>query len=397
MNGATSADISGSLHISMLPSAGHFQTRIASDRPLLASRLFEGKTVNQVLHLVPLLYSICGQAQSVAAVRAIENATGREASAEIERRRELLLALEGIREHLWRFFIDWPKLLGQDGAPGQFAPMNQAILSLCSLLNPDKRLTTTPGLQGEPDNDLEGAFAEEWTALQTTILEKVFADVHYNASESLLPPASPAAQLFDALTAHGWASLGDMALPALPELPDDAIAELLCGPDAEQFVAFPQWQGTSYETGPFARQATQPLPQALITENGLGVLPRMASRLTELLQMMHTIDAGLAGASLFRARTPARPMGLAQLEAARGRLIHYVEIEDDHVLRYRVVAPTEWNFHPDGILARMLNSLPLQASAPLTQKAAMLIKLADPCVGYTLSVHEQDTGPGAHA
>lgn len=397
MKGATTADISGSLHISMLPSAGHFQTRVASDRPLLASRLFEGKTINQVLHLVPLLYSICGQAQSVAAVRAIENATRREASAEVERRRELLLALEGIREHLWRFFIDWPKLLGQLGAPGQFAPMNQALLSLSGLLNPDKHLTVTPGLQGEPDNDLDGAFRAEWSELRRAILEQVFAETDFDATESALPTASPAAALLDDVLTRGWASLGDMALPALPELPDQDLAELLCSAEAEQFVAFPQWHGTSYETGPFARQATQPLPQALITEHGLGVLPRMATRLTELLQMIHTVDAGLAGASLFRARTPEHALGLSQVEAARGRLIHYVELDGEHVLRYRVVAPTEWNFHPDGILVRMLNAQPLQASAPLTDKAAMLIKLADPCVGYTLSIQEQDTGPGAHA
>ncbi|MDO6460936.1 nickel-dependent hydrogenase large subunit [Granulosicoccaceae sp. 1_MG-2023] len=397
MNSNTGGDISGSLHIAVLPSAEQFQTRIGSSRPLLASRVFEGKTINQVLHLVPLLYNVCGQAQSVAAVRAIENATGREAAPEIERRRELLLALEGIREHLWRFFIDWPKLLGHSTEAAHFAPLNRALMQLSATLNPDKRLTTTPGLQGDDDGGTREAFAGHWHSLREDLLLQVFADTGIDATATQLPAGSAAAQLLDDVLAKGYAGLGDIALAPLPELPDEEVTALLRGDEADQFVAYPQWQGSSYETGPFARQATQPLSQALITQHGLGVLPRMASRLTELLQMVQTIDAWLAGASLFRARTPEKAFGLAQLEAARGRLIHYVETDDDRILRYRIVAPTEWNFHPQGILARMLDALPQQASASLREKAELLISLADPCVGYSLTIHEQDTGPGAHA
>ena len=50
------------------------------------------------------------------------------------------------------------------------------------------------------------------------------------------------------------------------------------------------------------------------------------------------------------------------------------------VLDYRVLAPTEWNFHPDGALARAVAAL-----APDDLDAARLLAAAyDPCVTCTV-------------
>jgi hypothetical protein len=56
------------------------------------------------------------------------------------------------------------------------------------------------------------------------------------------------------------------------------------------------------------------------------------------------------------------------------------------VRRYRILAPTEWNFHPDGAAAQALMRLPAQDPAFLRRLAAMLINAVDPCVGYDLRV-----------
>ena len=82
---------------------------IASSRPL-ASRVLIGRSVMEALALVPMLFSLCGRAQSLCA---------RVAASVLERDEEIdyadahaALAAEMAFEHLWRLWIDWPAALG---------------------------------------------------------------------------------------------------------------------------------------------------------------------------------------------------------------------------------------------------------------------------------------------
>ena len=45
------------------------------------------------------------------------------------------------------------------------------------------------------------------------------------------------------------------------------------------------------------------------------------------------------------------------VETARGLLLHAVEIDGARVLSYRIIAPTEWNFHAQGAAMRGLASI----------------------------------------
>jgi len=50
---------------------------------------------------------------------------------------------------------------------------------------------------------------------------------------------------------------------------------------------------------------------------------------------------------------------IAWCEMARGLLVHWVQVDTrGGVLDYRVLAPTEWNFHPQGALAQALAKVP---------------------------------------
>ena len=60
----------------------------------------------------------------------------------------------------------------------------------------------------------------------------------------------------------------------------------------------------------------------------------------------------LSGTSL------ADGVGLGQVQAARGLLVHRVAIRAGRVADYRILAPTEWNFHPQGAAALGLATLP---------------------------------------
>ncbi len=82
------------------------------------------------------------------------------------------------------------------------------------------------------------------------------------------------------------------------------------------------------------------------------------------------------------APSDGRSAGVGQVEAARGRLVHRVEIESGMIRGYRILAPTEWNFHPDGVLARGLEGLPV--GSDLNALVALTVEAVDPCVGYQI-------------
>ena len=54
--------------------------------------------------------------------------------------------------------------------------------------------------------------------------------------------------------------------------------------------------------------------------------------------------------------------------------------------KQRILAPTEWNFHPQGAIARALAGLDGSDDNALRRQAALLIEAVDPCVGYRLRV-----------
>jgi hypothetical protein len=56
--------------------------------------------------------------------------------------------------------------------------------------------------------------------------------------------------------------------------------------------------------------------------------------------------------------------------------------------RYQILAPTEWNFHPEGVLAKGLNQLQADSVELLKQQASLLINAIDPCVGYALQIEQ---------
>jgi coenzyme F420-reducing hydrogenase alpha subunit len=123
---------------------------------------------------------------------------------------------------------------------------------------------------------------------------------------------------------------------------------------------------------------------------GNGLLTRLAARLAELASLPGRIGALLDGlAPGAPALAPEAPTGrgLAQVEAARGRLIHWVRLERGMVRDHRILAPTEWNFHPCGVLPSGLRTLP--ADEDLPRLARLLVDAVDPCVECRIEVVDQ--------
>ena len=151
--------------------------------------------------------------------------------------------------------------------------------------------------------------------------------------------------------------------------------------DEPGFCAQPEWAGQTADTGPWSRAHAHPGEQALQPQC-LTVWDRWWARLRELVQLAlpqgHQVLAH--GALSLGSST-----GLAWTETARGLLVHVAQLSDDssgaRVQRYRVLAPTEWNFHPQGALGQALSALPVQGSE---DEAHRLITAFDPCIGFEL-------------
>lgn len=82
--------------------------------------------------------------------------------------------------------------------------------------------------------------------------------------------------------------------------------------------------------------------------------------------------------------------GLIKVQAARGDLVHRVELSHDvatNVKQYQIIAPTEWNFHPQGSLVSMLKGVivPKERLMLLLEKMILAI---DPCVAYDIQIEE---------
>ena len=108
---------------------------IYSTRPLAMPRIFHGKPPQEVVALLPMIYSICGTAQGCAAAEAAEQATGEPPPAWRYNGRRLLVALEIAKEHLWRIQLDWARYLGMPpqpqlvtGASGLMKALREALL-----------------------------------------------------------------------------------------------------------------------------------------------------------------------------------------------------------------------------------------------------------------------------
>ena len=196
-----------------------------------------------------------------------------------------------------------------------------------------------------------------------------------------------AAELIDRVVAWGWQGAGACETAPLPPLEAAGLNHAMADAD---YVRAPRWAGACRETSSLTR-TDSPLLRELERNYGNGLLVRLVARLTELAVLAGRLAEAHGGE---RAGPPgAGPVnpGTGQVEAARGRLVHRVGLHGDRVHSYQILAPTEWNFHPEGVVARALSALSGDTGR-IERQARLLINAIDPCVGYELQIVEECSG-----
>ncbi|MET0089553.1 MAG: nickel-dependent hydrogenase large subunit [Candidatus Thiodiazotropha sp.] len=359
---------------------------IESRRILHATRVLQGRSLDEAVQMVPCIFTLCATAQASAAAQAGEQAMGQTPAAEVVALRQALVDMESLREHLWRILLDWSGFYGAE-------PQRESMADVMRLAGAYKAALTgsedpfRPGAEGlQADAGLAGQLLTqlgerlersiygcpvvEWMSLEQVEALEAWA----------MSGESVAAQLVRQLLQDAWADSGACGIGVLPELATEPLAEAMT---RDGFIEQPRWEGACYETGCLPRNQS-PLLDTLRQRYGNGLLTRILARLTEVARLWQTLASGFA-----QVQTPGAlgqdQVGIGQVAAARGLLVHRIALRDGQVEDYRILAPTEWNFHPRGVVAQSLFGLRGDATL-IERQTRLLINAVDPCVAYELQI-----------
>jgi uptake hydrogenase large subunit len=396
--GCSAVSIEGALQIELVCRQRQVaQVSISSSRPLQLPLVFEGKPVADTLSMLPMLYSVCATAQAQAAAIACRQAVGIASDPRLSIAESLLVWCETGREHLWRMLIDWPPFCGEAPDPASLKDLPELLrwakeacfgeareaFSLAPVLKLDNEelQRVIASLARTSQQAVLGMAPQAWYALET-------AETFHQWIEG---GGTAPARLLASIRQEGIAALGGEETHHLPAMEIDEIDRRMRSVDARQFTLTPEWNAKPCETTALTRQRHHPLIKALGALYGNGLMTRMAARLLELA----SIPARLQDMLNRLVQVDLQPQadfaeegkGIGIVEAARGRLTHRVLVSDGRIKRYQIVAPTEWNFHPHGVVAQGLLGLPAESEVSLQRQASLFINAVDPCVGYGIEIH----------
>ncbi|MDE2370028.1 MAG: nickel-dependent hydrogenase large subunit [Burkholderiales bacterium] len=353
--------LEGEIEVGLRLAAGRVAgVRIASTRPDVARLMLEGRERAQAQKLVPLLFSICGRSQGVAAELACAAAAGEPIDAAALRRLPHAVGAEIVREYAWRMLLDWPQALGEPASPAAVAAARGSL-----------------AWQGD-DADGSAAIAEAVYGMSATAwlaLETPAAIQSWIAAGATVP----ARHLRRLCRDDEPGAAAQATVPLLPATDPALWVPALARVDDPDAARRPTRDGAAAETGALARRQQDPLIAAWLAAHPSRVPARALARLRELALLL----AGRGDVAL-GACAVGPGAGLSWVENARGLLLHRVTLErsaeGDRVAQWRIVAPTDWNFHPEGALAVALRGQIAADPDQIKSHTQVLVHALDPCV-----------------
>jgi coenzyme F420-reducing hydrogenase alpha subunit len=346
------------------------RARARAERPRVASRLFPGRPANEAALLARTLFAVCGRSQAIAARSAVEAIRGESIDAVEHVTRERAIAAETLQEHAWKIFVDTPRLLGREPAIDILAQERRAATALLETKAAADASAAVATLLAWSTRALLGR--EPAAFLEIRDIEALRAWMR----EAGTPAASVCAEVLAEDT-----GLGASDVPRLAPGADAWVAGTLARAiDADAaFEETPSIDGAAHETGALGRMEHHPLVAAAIGAWGAGVGARFVARLVEMAAMLAALTR--PGSPRHGATATGADAAVAWVETARGLLVHRVRLEGERIAGYRIVAPTEWNFHPDGAFSRGAVGLTAPSAGEIDARVRRLVDSLDPCVG----------------
>lgn len=359
---------------------------IQSNRVPLAGTLLRGRPAQTAPQRLPLLYALCGEAHRLTAQLAIDAAMG--GRTEASHAELSCLETETAREHVRRIWLDWPRLLCASDHP----PSATAVQSLwdCPLLR--RKAGKETGKTSGQAAAGEGAASRTRTWVERHVLGQPVAgwltqwqaDPDACLHDWVRRATTLPAELLRGIEGEAC-RMQPRAAPLLVHADRQALRALAQQIAASEEFAFrPASAGHLCETGSWTRLSRRNGNTPVDSSAWL----RFGARIAELACLSTDTPDVLA----LGAMTLAPGEAIAWCEMARGLLLHWVKLDlagsKANIVDYRVVAPTEWNFHPSGVVAQALAGMP-PATDPVAQtqatlRAGILAAAFDPCVPFNI-------------
>lgn len=359
----------GAIRIDVTVSRGQVcAVELTGSRPQGLSRMFVGLRPEDAPVLAGQLFSLCGFSQSIAARLAVLRAAGLGMDTDERRTAAAGLLAERAFETLRALVLHWPARRVSNLAATAGVHLREALATSQKIIT--------------------GARA---------------------GGRSLADLTLPAARLERAATALGIPRRGDapatgtLCAAILDETRQERIFRrrrpdsLTARDDGEVlnhlvhetgYAALPYLAGRVVETGAYARLCASATPDE----------PYLAARLLARIEDVRLCLDLLRGIAMGEDPAPAPLMGdgaapdaggYGVVECARGRLYHQAEIGNDGLINaYRILAPTEWNFHPAGPFVETLLSCRIGEGENGRKAVSQLAALFDPCVAFEINMCE---------
>jgi hypothetical protein len=330
------------------------EVTIRQQRPAVLSSLV-GKPVAAALPLVSALLPVCGQAQSVAAGRAVA-AARRTAAAEGAGQARRLLREQAFAA-AWRNCVDWPDLLGEERTMADLGAVHRA----------GQDATRAAALAR-----LAPGLAEVRTLDQLLAWVAAGGCVGARVAQLALGTGRPLA-----------------AVRCLAGAPLCAIAAQALG--REPFDPLQPWDGP-VDVGSLA-MARDPLVAVVQEQLGTTILARLLAQLLDTRFICGALaDTGAEMEAPADSWRIAERTGIGRAITARGPVFHRITLAADgacSVADWRVLAPTDWHFSAAGPVAGGLRGM------EDAQAMRLLVASYDPCAPWSLD--QRGAVPRRHA
>ena len=346
-----------------------------------------GRSPAEALARVHALFALCRHGQCLALSKAVAQALDVPATPEWARLLRALRDLEMLREHSLNLLRlpGWP-------APEPSLPprLLKALAGLAAALSGGGSTVFVPdGTSITLDRASLTRHSQELGAALEGLLGSDWLDGPHDFDGTLRNGRSPYARFLAALGPD--ADVGrDVTSGHLPaRLPEPELSAIFRDPTAASFAASPVWHAQPRETGCYSRFHRRTHLAAARELYGHGVASRIFARLAEMRVLAQGLRRRLdflMNRSVVEKPAPRRSdgFGLGQVQTARGLLIHAVSLRDGTIADCRYVAPTEWNFHPQGLVPAALTGLPADDEQSLFRRVGLFLQAIDPCVEFQL-------------
>ena len=355
--------------------------RLATTRASGIADALAAQSVRDVPLLLSRLFSLCGTAHAVAGLAAMEAALAIEVSPTQFAFRELMLLAEHGSALGWRILMDWPLLLGDSPEVRACADIRRAVAAVSTIAK-HGTWARIGGARLRPDrDDLRQTISELARMLVELFPEAADPAMSWSNLESLLRGGtSIPARLINVARTGVLADYGHHNRPLLPSMDATWFAARLT--TEPRFGDAPTLDGNPAEVGPLAAQR-HPLVADAVAHWGATLATRLLAAALDtqvVAGRLGRAPEGLADDDPNEFDLTRLGRGAGVVETARGPLAYVVEVADGRMRLLRSVAPTEWNFRPNGPFMAALDSAPRVPDPVLA--ARLLAASFDPCVPF---------------